>query len=341
MSEEASGYSISAAKLQASKCTVLDEAEAVAAVKSGKGLVWLHVQVIEREPAFAFLTQELGFNELHAEDALSDQERPAAHEGDDTLFMVAPAVHASDLGFHYVEIAIFVGKSFIVTVATEESPLIAEWMERWKKSPQLVGRTAPLLLHSLLDAIVDDYFPAADALEDDVDRLEERIYRGRSNIVTEALRVKRSLLQARRQITPIRDVLNALLRRDVALIPAEIKPHFQDVYDHTIRIAETIDITRDILGSIVDAHLSLVSNKLNEVMRFMTVIATILMSLSLIAGIYGMNFRLMPELEWRWGYAFALGLMLLVALIEYAIFKKKGWLTTRGVERTFRMRDRR
>lgn len=238
-----------------------------------------------------------------------------------------------------MEVGFFVGRNFVVTVATDEVPLLDAWVQRWCRSMSLTVPSSAVLLHNLLDAIVDEYFPIADELEDQMDVLEERIYSGRGSVVAEALSVKRNLLHLRRRIAPLRDVLNGLMRRDVEIIPLEIKPHFQDIFDHTIRITETIDITRDILGSIIDAHLSLTSNKLNEVMRFMTVISTILMSMALIAGIYGMNFRFMPELNWTAGYPFAIALMVAVAVAEYVVFRRMGWLTTRAIERSFRTRD--
>ncbi|MDW8364157.1 MAG: magnesium/cobalt transporter CorA, partial [Myxococcales bacterium] len=193
--------------------------------------------------------------------------------------------------------------------------------------PERVGRTPAHLLHLLLDAIVDEYFPIADTLEEKADDLEEAIFAGDGSVqVADILRVKRRLLELRQHITPLRDILNALLRRDVELIPDEVVPYLQDVYDHTLRVAELADINRDILAGVLDAHLSVTSHRLNEVMRILTVISTLLMSAALIAGIYGMNFEFMPELRWKAGYPFAGAMMVLVALIELYIFRRKGWI---------------
>jgi magnesium transporter len=124
----------------------------------------------------------------------------------------------------------------------------------------------------------------------------------------------------------MRDILNALLRRDIRLIPVETKPYFQDVLDHVLRLSEVQDMNRETLAALLDVHLSQVSNNLNLVVKKMTVVATVLMVMTLIAGIYGMNFRFMPELQWRLGYPFALGLMGLSAVVALAVFKRVKWL---------------
>lgn len=130
----------------------------------------------------------------------------------------------------------------------------------------------------------------------------------------------------RRHLTPLRDVVNTLLRRDVTLVPQAAKPYFQDIYDHVLRLTELIDLNRDILTTVLDAQLNIASNRLNEVMRVMTVLATLLMTGALVAGIYGMNFEFMPELHWRMGYPFAIGLMVVISLIELALFRWKKYI---------------
>jgi magnesium transporter len=162
-------------------------------------------------------------------------------------------------------------------------------------------------------------------VEDDVDLLEEHILAGGSETVGDVLRLKRRLLEMRRRVTPIREVLNSLLRSDGLLMTDDVKRYLQDVFDHTLRLAETIDVNREILGGVLDAHLATVSNNLNIAMRVLTAAATFLMTASLIAGIYGMNFAFMPELRQAWGYPFALGLMALCATAEWVYFRRKGW----------------
>jgi magnesium transporter len=243
------------------------------------------------------------------------------------LFLTAHAVQQQNGEEVYTEIGFFLGQHFLVTVHTEAVPLIEYWFQRWTTQPDKVGKTSAHLLHLLLDAIVDEYFPLGDTLEEKSDELEDAIFAGSRDVqVGDILQVKRRLLEMRQHITPLRDILNALLRRDMELIPDEVVPYLQDVYDHTLRIAELADLNRDILAGVLDAYLSVVSNRLNEVMRILTVISTVLMSAALIAGIYGMNFVHMPELRWKAGYPLAAAMMVVVGVVEWYIFKRKGWI---------------
>jgi magnesium transporter len=273
------------------------------------------------------LSQSFHFHPLAVEDALSPYERPALQRHDDVLFLTAHAVQQQKGEEVYTEIGFFLGQHFLVTVHTEAVPLIEYWFQRWTTQPNKVGKTSAHLLHLLLDAIVDEYFPLGDTLEEKSDELEDAIFAGSRDVqVGDILQVKRRLLEMRQHITPLRDILNALLRRDMELIPDEVVPYLQDVYDHTLRIAELADLNRDILAGVLDAYLSVVSNRLNEVMRILTVISTVLMSAALIAGIYGMNFVHMPELRWKAGYPLAAAMMVVVGVVEWYIFKRKGWI---------------
>ena len=305
----------------------LDEARALERFAQGEGVMWMDVEARHPQGTFPLLVERLGFHPLAVEDALSPYERPALQRYEEVLFLAAYAVRQQDDEEAYSEVGFFVGRHFLVTVHTGTVALLDHWFERWTAQPERVGKTSAHLLHLLLDAIVDEYFPIGDTLEEKADDLEDAIFAGSSRVqVADILQVKRRLLELRQHITPLRDILNALLRRDVEVIPDEVVPYLQDVYDHTLRIAELADLNRDILAGVLDAHLSVVSNRLNEVMRILTVISTVLMSAALIAGIYGMNFTHMPELQWKAGYPFAGALMVLVGLVEWYVFKRKGWI---------------
>jgi len=328
MPEQTPSYQLKAAYwLPPAVAVPLEENAAVRASGSRQGLLWVDITAHDTRAAAMLLRQTFHFHPLAVEDALSPYERPALQRHEDVLFLTAHAVQQQNGEEVYTEVGFFLGKHFLVTVHTEPVPLIEHWFDRWTSQPEKVGRTSAHLLHLLLDAIVDEYFPLGDTLEEKSDDLEDAIFAGSSDVqVADILRVKRRLLEMRQHITPLRDILNALLRRDMELIPDKVVPYLQDVYDHTLRIAELADLNRDILAGVLDAYLSVVSNRLNEVMRILTVISTVLMSAALIAGIYGMNFDYMPELQWKAGYPFAGAMMLLVAVVELYIFKRKGWL---------------
>lgn len=300
--------------------------EALAAYKEGSSNLWIDIVASDIEVTSHFLHEELGFHPLHVEDALSPHERPALSTDYGITFLVAPSVVRVPAGETYVEIAFFVKEHCVVTVSTESSPLIDGWFEKCKAQPRLAGESISRMLHSLMDLIVDGYYPALDAFGNEVEDLEDAIYEGKKVSIGESLQLKRRLLEMRRRVTPIRDICNGLLRHESIIVSRDSLAYFQDVYDHTLRIIEVVDMERDILSAVMDAHLSIQSNMLNQVMRSMTVIATLLMTGAFVAGVYGMNFKYMPELQWKYGYEMAWGIMIVLCGIEILIFKKKGWI---------------
>lgn len=308
-------------------CAKLDEEQAVAAIIQGDGHVWVDIVAHHRDDARAFLEGRLGFHELAVEDALSSEERPALQEFDDHVFLVVPALvgHTPE-GDRYEEVAFFLKENALVTVSVHHVPVLDGIFARWMRRPKHVGETPAELLHAIVDGIVDGYFPAVDAIEDEVDDLSDAIFSGSTQEVGKVLALKRRLLELRRRLSPVRDILNNLLRRDTMFVPTDTKRYFQDVFDHVLRLGEIADVNRDTLTSLLDVHLSTVSNNLNNVMRKMTVISTVLMTMALIAGIYGMNFKVMPELNWVFGYPFALGLMLTSGALIVYLFRRFRWL---------------
>ncbi len=308
-------------------CNGLTEDQAVEAISRGEQRVWVDVIARDREAARRLLQDRLGFHELAVEDSLSPDERPTLQEYDDHIFLVIPAV----VGFQdgkdeFEEVGFFLKGNSLVTVAGRHVPQVDAIFARWIKRPKHVGDTPADLLHSIVDALVDAYFPAIDDAEDAVDELADIIFAGDTGQVANVLALKRRVLEIRRRLAPVRDILNTLLRRDMMLVPQETKRYFQDVYDHVLRIGEIADLNRDTLASLLDVHLSTVSNNLGAVMKKMTVLATMLMTMALISGIYGMNFEHMPELKWRYGYPFALALMFAAGGLILFLFRRFRWL---------------
>lgn len=304
----------------------IDAREAADAVRDPSRTTWVHVRVNDVEQGRRFLEDELRLKPLTVEDTLSDTERPALKETPEYVFLSAATLEDRGVGEEFVDVGFFLFEHALITVVKSDAPQFEEWFDRWCERAHRFGNHPAYLLHAMLDAIVDNYFPATDRLEDLVESLADMVFNGEGLQLQEAMLLKRRLLEVRRKMAPIRDVVNGLLRRDVALVPQEIKPYLQDVYDHTLRVADIVDVNRETLTTLLDAHLAVVSNNLNIVMRKMTVYATILMTMGLVAGIYGMNFHFMPELGWRHGYAYALGLMGALGGIEWFLFNKKGWL---------------
>ena len=193
--------------------------------------------------------------------------------------------------------------------------------------PEFAKAGCDYLAYALIDAIVDHYFVILEALGDKMEDLEAELLdvptRGTVEIIHE---MKQEMIYMRKHIWPIREIINGLVKSESPLIQEQMHVYFRDVYDHTIQIIDTIESYRDILAGMLDIYLSNVSNKMNEVMKVLTIIATIFIPITFVAGIYGMNFKFMPELEWRWGYVMVWAIIVVVAGIMIGFFKKKQWL---------------
>ncbi|HEX5689849.1 MAG TPA: magnesium/cobalt transporter CorA, partial [Roseiflexaceae bacterium] len=216
---------------------------------------------------------------------------------------------------------------YLVSVHEGDIPAIDDTIKRWRANDEQFGNDAGALLYELFDAIVDDYFPVIDQLAEKVEVIEEQIFeRFREEALQEVFALKRDLLHVRRVVAPERDVLNILIRREVPIFERGTILYLQDVYDHIVRITDSIDTYRDLLSSALDAFLSVQSNRLNQILKVLTVTSIVLMCDALIAGIYGMNFEFMPELHWAHGYAFALGLMVVVSVSLVLFFRWRKWV---------------
>jgi magnesium transporter len=291
-------------------------------LKDSRQILWLDIQDPTDED-IELLRSECGFHELALEDALRRGQRPKIDHYDNYYFIVFYAVRRG----RNDEMSLFIGGNYLITIHTGQVPEIAATVERWRLNADRLGHGIAVPIYSLLDAIVDEYFPVIDEISEEVDKIEGAVFdRQGADHQQEVFALKRELLNLRRVIAPEREVLNALLRRDEPMLGEHTLPYFQDVYDHLIRIMDSIDVARDQLTGLLDAQLSVVSNRLNSVMKRMTALATILMSVNLVASNYGMNFTRMPELEWPLGYTWALGLMLLVGVVLAVIFKRIDWL---------------
>jgi magnesium transporter len=199
---------------------------------------------------------------------------------------------------------------------------------RCEGQPQLLAKGPAFVLHAIMDFVVDQYFPIADGLEDGLDTLEDEIFNERISRET-TMRIytlKRDLLEIKRGVSPLIDICNRLMRTDLDLIPDDARPYFRDVYDHALRINEKVDALRELLGTALEANLSLTTIAQNEATKRITAWAAMFAVPTMIAGIYGMNFESMPELQWRWGYPLVMTVTVALCGILYYRFKRSGWL---------------
>lgn len=289
---------------------------------------WLDL-VNPSDEELAFLGDIFHFHPLAIEDATRPHERPKVDSYPDYYFIVFYTAHYD----HTLErvftlpISIFIGPNYLVSIHSQAIAQIEDTLRRWQVAHGPISNRVGALLYALLDAIVDDYFPVIDAIADRVEILEDRIFSHfDEKAIEQIFALKKDLLGLRKVASPQRDVLNVLLRREQAIFQVEDLVYLQDVYDHIVRVADSIDTYRDLLSSALDSFLSLQSNRLNQIVKVLTIASIILMTDALIAGIYGMNFDHMPELHWALGYPYSLVLMLFVSVGLVLLFRKMRWL---------------
>jgi magnesium transporter len=275
------------------------------------------------------LQEEFSLHELAIEDARHAYQRPKVEEYGDSLFVVMPTAQLVDGELQFGETHIFVGPRYIVTLRHGASLGYAEVRARCERRPQLLSKGPGFVLYALMDFIVDHYFPIVDGCEQELEGVEGQIFGeaalGRDTAAA-IYGLKRDLLALKHAVSPMVDVCNRVLRCDSALIPEDTHPYFRDVYDHVIRINGAVDSLRELLTSALEANFSMISVRQNEVMKKLAAWAAILAVPTAVAGVYGMNFRFMPELQWRFGYALIMGLIVSACAFLFWRFKRAGWL---------------
>lgn len=293
----------------------------------GDHIVWVDVTDPTSED-FLQLAEEFKFHPLSIEDVQHEHQRPKIEEHQGYYFVVIYVARLDDdQSLQLVELNVFLGKNYVVTVHSKPVPQLDTAFRLWREWASDKAEGTGLLMYLLVDTIVDDYLPILDAISDRVEEVEQHIFgHFRSESIQDIFYAKKQLLYLRRAIAPLRDVFNVLLRREQPLFDQRTYLYFQDVFDHVLRVTDTIDTLREIVSSTMDAYLSVSGNRMNLIMKRLTSIATILMSVTLIASIYGMNFGIMPELGWKYGYVFALSIMLLVGVVLFVFLRRTRWL---------------
>jgi magnesium transporter len=304
----------------------VDDPNRISEVRGRDGcLLWVDM-VDPTETELKHVGDEFELHPLAMEDAKEHGQRPKIEQYPTHAFVVA---YFNPTG----EVDLFVGPDWLVTVRDRDEAGgvwsldgVRARFERTRVEDTSVGH----LLYVVLDEIVDGYFDVVDEAEARLEVLEERIFdeqaQDERGLQRELLTVRRELLQFRRRVVPLREVISALLRKEVPWLNDATLLHFQDVYDHVLRATDLLDEQRELLGNVVEAQLAIVSNRMNRVMKTMTSWGALLLGSTLVAGIYGMNFEHMPELGWKLGYPFALGVMATMTIVGYRLFKRRDWL---------------
>jgi magnesium transporter len=290
--------------------------------------VWLGAYEPTAEE-FDAVAREFDLHELAVEDAVEAHERPKLEVYGETLFVVLKTVRYIDSEevIRSGEIMLFVNPTFIITVRHGEASDLHPVREAVEKRPDLLRCGPGAVLHAVIDRVVDDYEPAVQGLEIDIQQVEEQVFsEDGGNPAQRIYRLEREVLEMQRAVRPLAAPVDRLARGHFDLISPEMRDYFRDVHDHVLRVASRVEGFRDLLGSALQANLTQVTVRQNADMRRISAWVAILAVPTMIAGIYGMNFRHMPELSWRYGYEAVLVVILLVCGVLYREFRRAGWL---------------
>src|SRR6266480_8050433 len=305
-------------------------------LKHEQAVIWVDMEA-PTEGDDRILLDVFHFHPLTVEDCRANRHHPKVEEFPDYIYFIVHAVRtdSSPDRFNTVELDGFLGRNFVITYHHDKFPSIDKVKQTVRSSPVTCQRGAPFLLHSIIDSIVDDYLPVMDDFDERINDLEDNIFslhRTNDEILEEILGLKRSVLRLRRISSKQLEVLYRMSHGQFQLIAGPVLPFFRDIYDHLVRVTDLAESYRDLISGSLEAYLSVVSNRLNEIMKVLTIFSAVMLPLTFIAGVYGMNFDHMPELHWRFGYPFAWGLMILVAMVMLILFWWRGWIggTDRG-----------
>ncbi|HEY5800042.1 MAG TPA: magnesium/cobalt transporter CorA [Burkholderiaceae bacterium] len=274
------------------------------------------------------MQEEFGLHELAVEDAQRRNQRPKIEEYDDSLFAVMQTVEVHEGRMRVGEVDIFVGRNYVLSSRTHTEKDFTAVRARAEYEPHLLAQGAAFVLYALMDAVVDRYFPVIDALEQELDVIEERIF-GKSSQranIEQLYALKRKVMVLKHAVAPLMEAVGKLYGGRVPSLCVNTQEYFRDVHDHLYRISTSVDSMRDTISTAIQVNLSMVAIDENEVNKRLAAWAAIFAVATFFVGIWGMNFKFMPELEWKYGYFVAVGVIVCVCGYLYLRFKRSGWL---------------
>jgi magnesium transporter len=301
------------------------------ALQENDGLFWVDFCGEANETCEPILRETFGFHPLAVEDALQQTNLPKVDDWGDYLYIVLDALDFPDQELKQIELDVFLGKHYLVTHHDVPIPALEQAWEACQRDERHVHQGADHLLYRLMDYVVTAYLPIVEQMDREIDEIEDRLFISPSpNTVERLFALKRALLAMRRTITPQREVLNKLARDDYRVIDHRDRIFFRDVYDALVRLHDLNESMRDLVGGALDTYLSVINNRMNEVMKTLTIITTLFMPLSFVAGFFGMNFFLpdVPITEWMTRPIFYIVLcaMLVLPLLMYFWMRRRGWV---------------
>lgn len=298
--------------------------------KDMPSVTWINVDGLHDVAMLERLAHDYGLHPLTIEDIVNTQQRPKVEFFDNyialNLKMYTFDINTYELDIDHVSLVL--GKNFVLTFQERQGDLFDAIRARIQYNKGKIKKGgADYLAYSLLDAIVDGYFKVLDRIGDEIEDIEEKLFTNpESSILQDLHDLRQELIFFRKTVWPLRTIMNELDRQETELIEDSTSVYLRDLYDHVVQVIETLETFREMLSGHLEVYLSTISNKTNEIMKFLTIIGTIFIPLTFIAGVYGMNFKYMPELEWRWGYYLIWAIMIGIGVALLAYFRKKKWI---------------
>jgi magnesium transporter len=293
-------------------------------------ITWINVDGVHETEVIDALGRHFGLHPLVMADIVNTRQRPKIEDYDDYLFVVLKMIFQPENGSIITgeQVSLIIGSNYVISFQETREDVFNPVRNRLKTSGGRIRKMgADYLAYALIDTIVDHYFVVLESLGEKMEDLEEQLLRYPTEQTMQAIHsMKRDMIYLRRSVWPLREVMGTLERGESKLIHKATRVYLRDIYDHTIQVIDTLETSRDILSGMLDIYLSGMSYRMNTVMKVLTIIATIFMPLTFIAGVYGMNFVNMPELEWYWGYPMVMLFMATIAFGMLAYFKRKKWL---------------
>ena len=309
----------------------IDQIEELRAFKDRQTVSWVHIEGIHDTRILEQLGDVFGLHPLILEDILNTDQRPKMQDMGDYMFIVLKRFcntcdEHSDISAE--QISVVLGPNYVISFQERADALLDPIREHIKTSKGRIRKAgADYLAYSIVDMVLDSYFGILETLGDKIEIEEEALV---NNSTPATLRViqhlKRDMIFLRKSIWPLRETISALERSESPLIQDATGIYLKDIYDHAIQVIDTVETYREMLSGMIDIYLSSISNRMNQVMKVLTIIATIFMPMTFLAGVYGMNFKHFPELEWHWGYLFFWIINLTIAVVMLILFKRKKWL---------------
>ena len=329
-------------KTEKAKVTILDydeaqfqdreirDVEECIPFKESPTVTWINIDGVHDVEFIQKLGESFDLHPLIIEDIVNTQQRPKMEESEKYIYIVLKMLYVDDeKGDTQVEqVSVVLGKNFVLSFQEKEGDIFESIRERIRNGKGRIRKMgADYLAYALIDAVVDHYFIILERDGEKIEELEDKVVADpEPETLQEIHRLKREMIFLRRSTWPLRELVNNLERGELPLIQKTTRIYLRDVYDHTIQVIDTLETYRDMLSGMHDTYLSSISNRMNEVMKVLTIIATIFIPITFIAGIYGMNFEFMPELKWRWAYFGVWGIILFIALGMVFFFRRKKWL---------------